>query len=55
VTWEQREEILDAMRKVMVGLPARTCYYPGAAERQKEAVAFRPARLTEKNSKVRFF
>jgi aldehyde dehydrogenase (NAD(P)+) len=41
-TWEQREEFLDAIRKVMVELPARTCYYPGAAERQKEAVAFHP-------------
>ncbi len=41
-TWEQRDEFLDAIRKLMRAQPARTSYYPGAAERQKEAVAAHP-------------
>lgn len=41
-TWEQRDEFLDAVRKLMQELPARTPYYPGAAERQKEAVKIHP-------------
>jgi aldehyde dehydrogenase (NAD(P)+) len=40
--WDQREEFLDAVRKLMRALPARKSYYPGAAERQKEAVAVHP-------------
>ncbi len=41
-TWEQREEFLDAVRTLMQELPARKAYYPGAAERQKEAVKLHP-------------
>ena len=41
-TWEQRDEFLDAIRNLMRAQPARTSYYPGAAERQKEAVAAHP-------------
>ncbi|MGB8215051.1 MAG: aldehyde dehydrogenase family protein [Anaerolineales bacterium] len=41
-TWGQRDEFLDAVRKLMRELPPRKCYYPGAAEHQKEAVALHP-------------
>jgi aldehyde dehydrogenase (NAD(P)+) len=37
--WEQREEFLAAVRKLMQELPPRVAYYPGAAGHQKEAVA----------------
>ena len=41
-TWPQRDEFLDAIRRLMRALPARKSYYPGAAGRQKEAVAAHP-------------
>jgi aldehyde dehydrogenase (NAD(P)+) len=41
-TWEQREEFLEAIRKLMRDLPPRVSYYPGAADRQKAAVATHP-------------
>ena len=41
-TWEQRDEFMDAIRQLMRDLPPRKSYYPGAAERQKEAVAVHP-------------
>lgn len=41
-TWEQRDEFLEATRILMRELPLRKCYYPGAAERQKAAVAAHP-------------
>ncbi len=40
--WEQRDEFLQAVRKLMRELPARKSYYPGASERQKEAVSSHP-------------
>jgi aldehyde dehydrogenase (NAD(P)+) len=40
--WEQREEFLEAVRKLMRDLPPRITYYPGSAERQKEAVSAHP-------------
>jgi len=41
-TWEQHDEFLDALRKLMQDLPDRTCYYPGTADRQQEAVRAHP-------------
>ena len=41
-TWDQRDEFLEAVRTVMQELPARKSYYPGAADRQKAAVAAHP-------------
>ncbi len=41
-TWEQRDEFLDAIRTLMRTQPPRKPYYPGAAQRQKEAVAAHP-------------
>ena len=40
--WDQRDEFLDAVRKLMRELPPRKSYYPGAAERQKEAMTSHP-------------
>ena len=40
--WDQRDEFLDAVRNLMRELPPRKCYYPGAAEHQKEALAAHP-------------
>jgi aldehyde dehydrogenase (NAD(P)+) len=40
--WEQRDEFIDSVRKLMRSLPARASYYPGAESRQKEAVAAHP-------------
>jgi aldehyde dehydrogenase (NAD(P)+) len=40
--WEQRQEFLDAVRELMRAIPPREAYYPGAAERQKEAIAAHP-------------
>jgi aldehyde dehydrogenase (NAD(P)+) len=40
--WQQRDEFLEAIRMLMHALPPRVTYYPGAAERQKEAVAIHP-------------
>jgi aldehyde dehydrogenase (NAD(P)+) len=41
-TWEQRDEFLQSIRKLMHALPARKSYYPGADGRQKEVVAAHP-------------
>jgi aldehyde dehydrogenase (NAD(P)+) len=41
-TWEQRDEFLDAVRKLMRSLPPRKSYYPGADRRQQEALAAHP-------------
>lgn len=40
--WDQREVFLDAVRHLLRTLPARSAYYPGAAERQQEAVVAYP-------------
>jgi aldehyde dehydrogenase (NAD(P)+) len=40
--WEQRDEFLEAVRDLLRAVPPRKAYYPGAAERQKEAVAIHP-------------
>lgn len=41
--WDQRAEFLDAIRRLMRALPPRQAYYPGAAERQRNAVAAHPS------------
>ena len=41
-TWVQRDEFLEAVRKLLQELPARISYYPGTAERHKEAVMKHP-------------
>jgi acyl-CoA reductase-like NAD-dependent aldehyde dehydrogenase len=40
--WEQREELLDELRKVLSSLPRRPAYYPGAADRHARWVAEHP-------------
>ncbi len=40
--WEQREEFLDSIRQLLHDLPPRKAYYPGAAERLREALAAHP-------------
>ena len=40
--WDQRDEFLDAVRQLMHELPSRKAYYPGAADRVKEALAGHP-------------
>ncbi len=40
--WDQHGEFMEAIRKLMRDLPPRQAYYPGAAERQKQALAFHP-------------
>jgi aldehyde dehydrogenase (NAD(P)+) len=40
--WNQRAEFLEAIRQLLRILPARQAYYPGAAERQQEALAAHP-------------
>ena len=41
-TWQQHDEFLDAVRRLMQDLPARKSYYPGTADRQQEAVKAHP-------------
>lgn len=40
--WDQREEFMAAVRQVLRELPSRHAFYPGAAQRQREAVAAYP-------------
>ncbi|MEI7646002.1 MAG: aldehyde dehydrogenase family protein [Chloroflexales bacterium] len=40
--WDQREEFMAAVRQVLRELPPRPAFYPGAAQRQREAVAVYP-------------
>ncbi len=40
--WDQRGEFLEEVRKLLRAVPPRKAYYPGTAERQKEAVAAHP-------------
>jgi aldehyde dehydrogenase (NAD(P)+) len=40
--WEQRQDFLEALRDLLRAVPPREAYYPGAAERQKEAAAIHP-------------
>lgn len=40
--WEQRAAFMEAIRQLMRELPPRQAYYPGAAERQKAALAAHP-------------
>ncbi len=40
--WEQRDEFMAAVRRLMRELPPRQAYYPGAAERQQAALAAHP-------------
>ncbi|NTW97880.1 MAG: aldehyde dehydrogenase [Oscillochloris sp.] len=40
--WDQREEFMAALRQVLHELPPRPAYYPGAAQRQREAAALHP-------------
>ena len=41
-TWEQHDEFLEAVRQLMQDIPARVSYYPGTADRQREAVKAHP-------------
>ncbi len=41
-TWDQRDEFVDAIRQLMRELPPRRAYYPGAAERQRQAMTAHP-------------
>jgi aldehyde dehydrogenase (NAD(P)+) len=40
--WPQREAFLDALREVFRAVPTRPAYYPGAAERQADALRAHP-------------
>ncbi|HLW01890.1 MAG TPA: aldehyde dehydrogenase family protein [Ktedonobacterales bacterium] len=40
--WNQRQDLLQAVRKVLAGVPPRAAYYPGAHDRQKAFVAAHP-------------
>jgi acyl-CoA reductase-like NAD-dependent aldehyde dehydrogenase len=40
--WQQREELLQAIRGVLQDVPTRAAYYPGARERQSSFVAEHP-------------
>ena len=40
--WPQRDQLLQKMREVLVQVPTRTAYYPGALERQRSFVAAHP-------------
>jgi len=40
--WPQKDEFLDVLRATFRSLPARHAYYPGAADRQRRAVAAHP-------------
>jgi aldehyde dehydrogenase (NAD(P)+) len=40
--WPQREAFLEAVRETFRSVPARTPYYPGAADRQRKAVLAHP-------------
>jgi aldehyde dehydrogenase (NAD(P)+) len=41
-TWDQRDEFLEAVRKLMRSAQPRKSYYPGADRRQQEALAAHP-------------
>jgi aldehyde dehydrogenase (NAD(P)+) len=41
-TWDQHDEFLEAVRRLMQELPARKSYYPGTAERAHAAVEAHP-------------
>jgi acyl-CoA reductase-like NAD-dependent aldehyde dehydrogenase len=40
--WDQRQALLDALRRTLARVPARAAYYPGAAERHANFVAAHP-------------
>jgi acyl-CoA reductase-like NAD-dependent aldehyde dehydrogenase len=40
--WEQRPELLNAIRRVLQTVPPRLAYYPGASERQRAFVTEHP-------------
>jgi len=40
--WDKSQDILDAVRQKMESLPYREAYYPGSADRQKEAMKAYP-------------
>jgi acyl-CoA reductase-like NAD-dependent aldehyde dehydrogenase len=40
--WGQREQLLQAIRKVLSQVPLRSAYYPGAHDRQKAFIAAHP-------------
>ncbi|HXN06395.1 MAG TPA: aldehyde dehydrogenase family protein, partial [Nitrospiria bacterium] len=53
--WDQKEEFLEAIRNVFRELPARSAWYPGAAERQMEAVSRYPSAEIYQNDLSRIF
>lgn len=40
--WARRDDLLAAVRRALAGAPTRPAYYPGAAERCRQAVADHP-------------
>jgi acyl-CoA reductase-like NAD-dependent aldehyde dehydrogenase len=40
--WEQREQLIQAMRKILAQVPTRTAYYPGAHDRHQAFVSAHP-------------
>ncbi len=40
--WQQRDELLQAIRGILKNVPTRAAYYPGASERQSSFVAEHP-------------
>ncbi len=40
--WQQREQLMQAIRKVLAQVPSRTAYYPGARDRFQSFVAAHP-------------
>ncbi|MFL5705697.1 MAG: aldehyde dehydrogenase family protein, partial [Ktedonobacteraceae bacterium] len=40
--WEQRDQLLQQVRKVLASVPPRNAYYPGARERQSSFISAHP-------------
>jgi acyl-CoA reductase-like NAD-dependent aldehyde dehydrogenase len=40
--WQQREQLMQAMRKILAQVPSRTAYYPGARDRYQAFVSAHP-------------
>jgi acyl-CoA reductase-like NAD-dependent aldehyde dehydrogenase len=41
-SWEQRQDLLEAIRRLLRTVPPRVAYYPGAGERQRSFLAEHP-------------
>ncbi|MGB5657094.1 MAG: aldehyde dehydrogenase family protein, partial [Acidimicrobiia bacterium] len=55
-SWDQADGLLDAMRSVVADLHGRWAYYPGASDRQREALEAHPGAevLTDGSAPVTF-